>query len=153
MYQIILSEDTVILKDQYRLISSTTTVENRKGEKKKYVSYNCSFPYPFIEMLNFPKELYFYERIGRTYITDEEPPDYYLWKRVVLQTRKNKGQKHSSENANKKWAKMIAIPKSVMGDIDDYKTLHYTLHCNKRDFVTNRIGLLEVHLSKRDLDE
>lgn len=153
MYQILLSEDSVQLKDHYRLISSTTTTKNRKGEEKKYTSYNCSFPYPFIEMLNFPKELYFYERLDRTYITDEEPPDYYLWKMVMLQTRKNKGQKSSKENENKKWAKLIAIPKAVMGELDDFKTLHYTLHCNKRDYVTNRIGLLEVHLSKRDLDE
>ena len=153
MYQIILSEDTVQLKDQYRLISSTTTIKNKKGESKKYTSYNCSFPYPFIEMLNSPKALYFYERMNRTYITDEEPPDYYLWKKILLQTRKNKGQKSSKENENKKWAKLIAIPKVVMGELEGYKTLHYTLHCNKRDYVTNRIGLLEVHLSKRDLEE
>lgn len=153
MYQIILSEDSVVLKDQYKLIRSTTTVKNRNGETKKYSSYNCSFPYPFQEMLNFPKEVYFYERLNRTYITDEEPPDYYPFKMVVLQTRKNQGQKSSKENQNKKWAKLIAIPKSVMGDVEDFKTLHYVLHCNKRDYVTNRIGLIEVNLSKRDIDE
>lgn len=153
MYQIILSDDSVTLKDQYKLIMSTTTIKNKQGETKKYVSYNCSFPYPFIEMLDFPKELYFYERLNRTYITDEEPPDYYLWKKVVLQTRKNQNQKSSDENKNKKWAKMIAIPKTVMGDVGQYKTLHYILHCNQRDYVTNRLGLLEVHLSKRELDD
>lgn len=153
MYQIKLSEDSVVLKDQYRLIKSTTTIKNKKGEEKKYVSYNCSFPYPFLEMLEFPKEIYFYERQNRTYITDEEPPGYYLWKRVSLQTRKNNAQATSRENENKKWAKLVAIPRAVMGDVDDFRTLHYTLHCNKRDYVTNRIGLLEVHLSKRDLDE
>lgn len=153
MYQLILSEDSIVLKDSYRLISSTTTVRNKNNEEKKYKSYNCSFPYPFQEMLNFPKEVYFYERLNRVYITDEEPPDYYLWKKVLLQTRKNKDQKSSKENENKKWAKMIAIPKVIMGDLDGFKTLHYTLYCNKRDYITNRIGLLEVHVSKRDLED
>jgi len=152
MYQILLSEDSVILKDQYKLISSTTTIKNKKNEIKKYTSYNCSFPYPFLEMFGFPKEIYFYERLNRTYITDEEPPDYYLWKKVLLQTRKNQDQRSSQENVNKKWAKLMAVPKVVMGDIDGYKTLHYELHCNKRDYVTNRVGLLEVYLSKRELD-
>lgn len=151
MYQIILSEDNVVLKDQYKLISSTTTVKNKYGESKKYTSYNCSFPYPFYEMLNFPKDLFFYEHLGRTYITDEEPPSYYLFKMVSLQTRKNQGQSSSKENLNKKWAKLMAVPKMVMGDIDGFKTLHYELHCNKRDFVTNRLGLLEVYLSKREV--
>lgn len=153
MYQIILSDDSVTLKDQYKLIVSTTKIKNKQGEIKKYVSFNCSFPYPFIEMLDFPSELYFYEKMNRTYITDEEPPDYYLWKKVVLQTRKNQHQKSSKENENKKWAKMIAVPKTVMGDVSQYKTLHYILHCNLRDYVTNRLGLLEVHLSKRDLSD
>ena len=147
MYQIIITDDSVVLKDQYKIISSTTTTRN------KYGSYNCSFPYPFQEMLRFPKELYFYERLDRTYITDEEPPSYYLSKKVSLQTRKNQRQKSSSENVNKKWAKMMAIPKSVMGDVEEYKTLHYTLHCGLRDHVTNRLGLLEVSLSKRDLED
>jgi len=153
MYQIILSEDSVILKDQYHLISSTTTIKNKKNEVKKYTSYNCSFPYPFLEMLGFPKEIYFYERLNLTYITDEEPPDYYLYKKVVLQTRKNQDQKSSKENENKKWAKLMAIPKAVMGELDEYRTLEYILHCNKRDYVTNRFGLLEVRLSKRDFEE
>lgn len=153
MYQIILSDDGVVIRDQYRLISSTTTIKNKKGETKKYTSYNCSFPYPFLEMLDFPKEVYFYIRLNRTYITDEEPPDYYDYKKVMLQTRKNKGQKSSKENENKKWAKLIAIPKLLLGEYDDYKTLHYTIHCNKRDYVTNRIGLIEVNLSKRDFDD
>ena len=153
MYQIILSEDSVVVKDQYNLISSTTKVKNKKNEIKEYKSFNCSFPYPFIEMLDFPSELYFYEKMNRTYITDEEPPDYYLWKKVVLQTRKNQNQKTSKENENKKWAKLIAVPKNVMGNVEEYKTLHYVLHCNKRDYVTNRIGLLEVYLSKRELDD
>lgn len=153
MYSIELSEDNVILKDQYRLISSTTTVTNSKGELKRYTSFNCSFPYPFYEMLNFPKEIYFYERMNRFYITDEEPPGNYNWKKVSLQTRKNKGQKSSKENENKKWAKMVAIPRYVMGNIDNYLTLHYILHCNKRDYITKRIGLLEVYLSQKDLDD
>ncbi len=153
MYSLTLSEDSIILHDQYRLISSTTTTQNKNGEEKKYTSYNCSFPYAFIELMDFPQELFFYERLDRTYITDEEPPSYYPFKRVTLQTRKNKGQKSSKENINKKWAKLIAVPKSIMGDISNYKTLHYTLYCNKRDYVTNKIGLLEVSLSKRDLEQ
>lgn len=152
MYSLNLSEDSIILKDQYRLISSTTTVKNKKNEEKKYTSYNCSFPYAFVELLNFPTEVYFYERLDRIYITDEEPPTYYPFKRVTLQTRKNQDQKHSEENKNKKWAKLIAVPKMIMGDIDNFKTLHYTLYCNKRDYVTNKMGLLEVNLSKRDLE-
>ena len=153
MYQIILSDDSVVIKDQYRLISSTTTVKNKKGEEKKYTSYNCSFPYPFQEMLNFPKEVYFYERLNQIYITDEEPPNYHDYAKVSLQTRKNKDQKSNKENINKKWAKLIAIPKKIMGDLDYFKTLHYTIHCNKRDFVTNRMGLIEVSLSKRDMGD
>lgn len=153
MYQIILMEDDVVLKDQYRLISSTTTVRNKKDEVKKYVSYNCSFPYPFIEMLNNPKEVFFYERLGRFYITDEEPPTYYDFKKVQLQTRKNQRQKTSKENINKKWAKLINVPKLLLGDASYYKTLHYTIYCNKRDYVTGRMGLIEVNLSKRDLEE
>lgn len=153
MYQIIISEDGVTIKDHYKLISSTTTIKNKKGEEKRYTSFNCSFPYPFLEMLNFPSELFFYEQMNRTYITDEEPPSYYYWKKVVLQTRKNQAQKSSKENKNKKWAKLISVPKAIMGDVDEYRTLHYVLHCNKRDFVTNRVGLLEVYLSKRDFDE
>lgn len=152
MYKIVLSEDSVVIKDQYKMISSTTTVKNNKGEVKKYTSYNCSFPYSFIEMLDFPREVYFYIRLNRNYITDEEPPDYYDWKKVTLQTRKNKDQKSSKENENKKWAKLINIPKLLIGDDEDYKTVHYTIHCNKRDYVTNRMGLIEVHISKRDLD-
>ena len=152
MYSINISENNIIIKDKYKLISSTTTIKNKKGESKKYTSYNCSFPYPFIEMFNFPSELYFYEHIDRVYITDEEPPSYYLYKKVLLQTRKNQDQKSSKENVHKKWAKMISVPKSVLGDVSLYKTLHYELHCNKRDFITNRMGLLEVYLSKRELD-
>ena len=152
MLEILLLDDEVIIKDQYKLIKSTTTIKKKEGEDKKYVSHYCSFPYSFYEMLNFPKEIYFYERQNRTYITDEEPPDYYLWKKVVLQTRKNKDQKSSKENENKKWAKMMAVPKYVMGEVDMYKTLQYTLYCNKRDYVTNRIGLLEVTLSRRELE-
>ncbi len=153
MYEIVLTEDSVEIRDQYRLISSTTTVKNKKGEVKKYTSYNCSFPYPFLKMLNFPREVYFYIRLNRIYITDEEPPDYYDVKKVALQTRKNRDQKSSKENENKKWAKLIAIPKMILGDATDYKTLHYIIHCNKRDYVTNRMGLIEVNVSKRDLDE
>lgn len=153
MYRIVISEDGVVLEDQYKLISSTTTVKNRYGEEKRYTSFNCSFPYPFLEMLNFPRELFFYEHLGRTYITDEEPPSYYLFKSVSLQTRKNQGQRSSKENVNKKWAKLMAVPKLVMGDISGYRTLHYVLHCSKRDFVTNRLGLLEVYLSKRELED
>ena len=153
MYQIILSDEENLIKDAYNLISSTTKIKNKNGEEKKYTSYNCSFPYPFYEMLNFPKEIYFYEQMYKFYITNEEPPNYYNWKKISLQNRKNKSQKSSRENENKKWAKLMGIPKDVMGDLDGYKTLHYTLHCNKRDYVSNRIGLLEVHLSKEELDE
>ena len=153
MYQLILSENDIVLVDKYKLIQSTTTVKNKMGETRKYKSFNCSFPYPFYEMLDFPRDVYFYERLGRFYITDEEPPSYYEFQSVSLQTRKNKAQKSSKENENKKWAKLVSIPKRLMGNVDDYKTLNYILHCNKRDYVTSRIGLLEVHISKRDLDE
>lgn len=153
MHSIDLSENKVLVKDQYKLIKSTTHIKNSKGELKDYTSYNCSFPYPFYEMLNFPKEIYFYERMNRFYITNEEPPDYYIWKKINLQNRKNKNQNSSKENENKKWAKLMAIPKLVMGELDNFMTLHYCLHCNERDYVTNRIGLLEVSLSRNELNE
>ena len=151
MFQIVIEEDVIIIRDAYKIIPSTTTVKNLRGEVKKYYSYNCSLPYSFYEMMGFPDVVYIYERLGRTYITSEEPPDYYVFKKVSLQTRKNQGQKTSKENADKKWAKLMTIPKDIFEDVGSFCTLHYELHCNKRDFVTNRMGLLELFLSKREL--
>lgn len=153
MHSIVLSDNEVLVKDQYKLIKSTTRIKNSKGELKDYNSYSCSFPYPFYEMFNFPKEIYFYERMNRFYITNEEPPDYYIWKKINLQTRKNQDQKSSKENEDKKWAKLMAVPKQVMGELDNLMTLHYCLHCNEKDYVTRNIGLLEVSLSRKDIKE
>lgn len=154
MIEIQINENNVILHDAYKTIKSTTSITNRDGETKKYYNYNCSFPYPFQKMYNHPDVIYFYEKIGRVYITDEEPPDYYNYKQIKLHTRKNARQKSSKENKDKQWAKLVTIPKSIFGtEIHLYKTLHYELHCNQRDYVTQRLGLLEVYLSKRELTD
>lgn len=147
MLLINLNKDSITLTDSYRLIKNTTTSKNRKGEEKKYIAYSCSFPYPFVEMWGNPSGVYFYEHLGRFYVSVEEPPSYYYnWKFVKLNNRKNSRQKSSRENDNKPWAKLITVPKTVMGEMDNSLWLVYTLHCNKEDFVTGEPGLLEVSL-------
>jgi len=152
MLEVILSENNVILHEGFRLIKSTTTIKNKNGQTKTYHNYNCSFPYIFYKMFNCPDVVYLYERFNRTYITDEEPSHLYDYKKLSLHTRKNSAQKSSKENTKKPWAKIITVSKTIFGDeLELYTSFHYELHCNKRDYITNRLGLLEVYLSKRDV--
>lgn len=140
------SEDIQII-DNYNLIKNTTKTRNKEGNLKKYVSYNCSFPYLFIELLNHPDIVYFYEYLGKTYVTNIQPPDGYKFKKVALHCRKNSNQSTSKENKQKQWAQLVTVPKSVMGSVGDYDKLNYILHCNQTDHINGQQGLLEVFLS------
>ncbi len=140
------SEDIVII-DKYNLIKNTTKIKNKEGIVKKYISYNCSFPYLFIDLLNHPDLVYFYKYYGKTYVTNVEPSTDYLSKKVSLHCRKNSHQKSSKENENKEWAKLVTVPKTIMGDVGNYNELNYILHCNQYDYINGNKGLLEVFLS------
>lgn len=146
MITIKIEENNVILKDHYKLIKNTTTTTDIKGKEKKYRSYSCSFPYSFVEMYGNPEGIYFYEYFDKTYVTPKEPSNLYTFKYVKLNNRKNSKQKSSSENQDKNWAKLIRIPKAIMGEMDNSMQLVYTLHCNKKDHITHNYGLLEVNL-------
>lgn len=151
MLSIKLNDTEKKLTDKYRLIVTTTKVKDKNGNKKEYQSYSCSFPYPFIEFFSKPDGVYFYERLDKYYITTEQPPNYYLSKYVTLNNRKNSNQNSSKENENKKWAKLVNIPKTVMGEMNKSMKLVYELHLDKTDYVTGKLGLLEVSLLKDTL--
>ena len=147
MLSIQLNKNNVTIVDKYKLIKNTTTSKNRKGETKKYISYSCSFPYPFLEMWNHPKGVYFYEHLGHYYVSVEEPPSYYYSYRYVrLNNRKNSRQKSSRENRDKPWARLLTVPKTVMGEMNNDMWLVYTLYCSRDDLITGNPGLLEVSL-------
>ena len=147
MMTIYLKSEDIQLIDNYNLIKNTTTVTNKNGEIKKYISYNCSFPYLFVELLNNPNLVYFYEHLGKTYVTNSKPSDIYPFKQVSLHCRKNSSQKSSKENKYKQWAKLVTVPKSIMGNVGKYNQLNYILHCNQKDYINGKQGLLEVYLS------
>lgn len=142
-----INNSDIQLIDDYNLIKNTTKITNSVGETKRYVAYNCSFPYIFIEMFNHPKHIFYYEKNNNFYITNKEPSKYYNFKKITLHSRKNSKQKTSKENDDKKWAKLITVPKTLMGNVGNYKKLNYVLHCNKKDYVNGRYGLLQVYLS------
>ena len=142
-----LNSEDIQLIDNYNLIKNTTTITNKNGEIKKYISYNCSFPYLFVELLNNPNLVYFYEYLGKTFVTNTKPSDIYPFKKVSLHCRKNSSQKSSKENKYKQWAKLVTVPKSIMGNVGDYNQLNYILHCTQKDYINGEQGLLEVYLS------
>lgn len=146
MISIILNDEEKKLTDTYKLIVNTNKVKDKNGNNKEYQSYSCSFPYTFVEFFSKPKGIYFYERLNKYYITTKQPPNYYLFKYVSLKNRKNSKQKSSKENENKQWAKLVNIPKTVMGEMNNSMKLVYELHLDKNDFVTGKLGLLEVSL-------
>lgn len=147
MVSINLNSEDIQITDNYKLIKNTSTSRNKNGNVKKYISYNCSFPYIFIQLLDYPDLVYFYEYEGKTYITNVQPPDDYVFKKITLHSRKNSLQNTSKENRNKKWAQLVTVPKSVMGDVGEYDELNYILHCNQNDYINGQQGLLEVYLS------
>lgn len=147
MMTVDLNSEDIQLIDNYNLIKNTTKIKNKTGETKKYISYNCSFPYLFIELLDNPSLVYFYEYLGKTYVTNAKPSDIYSFKKVSLHCRKNSSQKSSKENKDKPWAKLVTIPKSIMGDVGNFNKLNYILHCNQKDYINGKQGLLEVYLS------
>lgn len=147
MIGIDLNSEEIQICDNYKLIKNTSTTRNKEGNVKKYISYNCSFPYYLIELLNHPNLIYFYEHSGKTYVTNIQPPDDYIFKKVSLHCRKNSLQDTSKDNKNKQWAQLVTVPKSVMGNVGDYTKLNYILHCNQNDYVNGQQGLLEVFLS------
>lgn len=147
MYKLNLNTDDKQLIDNYKLIKTRTKTTNKKGEKKEYITYSCSFPYSFIEMYNNTNEIYFYEYNNKTYITNIKPPNNYLNTKVILQCRKNSRQKSSKENQNKQWSKIMTIPKKIMGQMDNYNELNYVLHINQKDNINNKNALLEVYLT------
>ena len=147
MFTLNLTSDNVQIIDNYKLIKNTSKRTNKNGNTIKYTSYNCSFPYVFIDFLDHPNTVYFYEYLGKTYVTNIQPPDEYKFKKVTLHCRKNSHQNTSKENNNKQWAKLVTVPKSVMGCVGDYNKLNYVLHCNQNDYVNGHQGLLEVYLS------
>ena len=53
------TDGMVIVAQETSVILAEWMMKN--GETKKYTSYNCSFPYLFIELLNNPNLVYFYE--------------------------------------------------------------------------------------------
>ncbi|MBQ6218177.1 MAG: hypothetical protein IJJ47_00440 [Methanosphaera sp.] len=146
MISIKLNADEKKLTDRYKLIISRTRVKDKNGNLKEYHSFTCSFPYPFVEFFSKPDGIYFYERMDNYYITTKQPPNYYPYKYVKLKTRKNANQKSSKENENKQWAKIVSIPKDVMGKMDNTMELLYELHLDKKDYVTGKQGLLQVSL-------
>ncbi|RAP54605.1 MAG: hypothetical protein BZ137_01340 [Methanosphaera sp. rholeuAM130] len=151
MISINLNDDDIKITDKYKLIVNTTRKKDKNGNLKEYHAYSCSFPYPFIEFFSKPDGIYFYERRDKYYITTKEPPNYYLYKYVSLNNRKNSNQNSSKENKDKKWAKLVKIPKTVMGEMNKSMELLYEFHLDKKDYVTGKQGLLEVSLLQNSI--
>lgn len=147
MFKINLDSEDKQLIDNYNLIKNTTKIKNKEGNVKEYVTYNCSFPYTFIEMFQNANTVFFYEKNNKIFITNERPPSLYSYSPVKLQCRKNTKQKTSNENRDKQWAKLMTVPKKIMGDLRDYSQLNYVLHINQKDFVSGKNALLEVYLT------
>ena len=147
MYRLNLNDSDKQLIDNYNLIKNVTRIKDKNGEYKEYTAYNCSFPYSFIAMYNNPKEVYFYERLNKFYVTNLKPPAEYSSKKVTLHCRKNSKQKTSKENMNKPWAKIVTIPKTLIKNLGDYSSLSYILHINQKDYVNYNNALLEVFLT------
>ncbi|WP_461436148.1 hypothetical protein [Methanosphaera sp.] len=147
MMSVNLKSEDIQLIDEYNLIKNTTSIKNKAGAIKRYISYNFSFPYLFIKLFNHPDLVYFYEHLGKIYVTNTEPSNLFSYKKVALHCRKNSSQKTSRENKDKQWAKLVTIPKTIMGNVGDFNKLNYILHCNQKDYVNGEQGLLEVYLS------
>lgn len=143
MFKINLNTSDKQLIDSYKLIKNKTKKTDKNGNIKEYVSYNCSFPYSFVDMFNNPKSIYFYQHQKKCYITNFRPTSEYVSKKVNLKNRKS-----SQTNSDyRKWAKVMTVPKKIMGDVGNYNELTYVLHINQKDFVSGKDALLEVILT------
>ncbi|RAP47789.1 MAG: hypothetical protein BZ135_01550 [Methanosphaera sp. rholeuAM6] len=145
---LIINLDTIDkqLIDSYKLIKNTSKIINKKGETKEYISYNCSFPYSFVEMYDNPNSIYFYKCNNKSFITNYRPSNQFKSQKVKLQDRKSSNH-NSDSNNNRTWAKLMTVPKRIMGNVGNYKELTYVLHINQKDYVSGKDALLEVYLT------